>query len=577
MRYKLKEQGLFYLNNESWQWVGGWIKVVARTRLPDKRRGHGVLLAWKNFDNELLSEAVYARVLNSDHAREVREMLVDTGYPLEPGSASWGRLQRYLLQEMATAEPATVVNRTGWHEGVFATPGWTLGAAGEPHHFVGQLSGRGLLQESGCLAGWQENVGALCCGNPMAIFSVGVALAAPLLHTTGMENGAFHLVGTSSTGKSTLLQVATSVYGDKTFSRSWVSTSNGLAAVSAEHHDMLLPLDEIGAARPEDVSAAIYQVMNGAGKLRASISGALQQPVQWRTLVLSTGEVWLSELMEQLGQPMKAGQQIRLVEIPIFGTHGAFENIHGRAGPRAFVEELQEKCTLYHGALFRKWIELLTEGKAADSTLAISLGGELRLMVERWTTEHMASQVQRVVARFALLAVALALASRNALLPWSEVESVQAVHQVLRAWLDTRGHTFNAEEFRLLTELGRLLQHSDHRIADDVNSFDQTHLAFKRDVAGEPQWVWPRQRFLQHFGLPTRYMRELEPLLQRGLLETNERSRGTLRLQIDGRNQRFFAIWPERVRQYLKTVAAANESSQFPSCPTADLGVQGHE
>src|SRR5690606_35240700 len=259
---------------------------------------------------------------------------------------------------------------------------------------------------------------------------------------------------------STLLQVATSVYGDKTFSRSWVSTSNGLAAVSAEHHDMLLPLDEIGAARPEDVSAAIYQVMNGAGKLRASISGALQQPVQWRTLVLSTGEVWLSELMEQLGQPMKAGQQIRLVEIPIFGTHGAFENIHGRAGPRAFVEELQEKCTLYHGALFRKWIELLTEGKAADSTLAISLGGELRLMVERWTTEHMASQVQRVVARFALVAVALALASRNALLPWSEVESVQAVHQVLQAWLDTRGHTFNAEEFRLLTGLGRLLRDS---------------------------------------------------------------------------------------------------------------------
>lgn len=45
MRYKLDEKGLFFLNADSWQWVGGWIKVLARTRLPDKRRGHGVLLS----------------------------------------------------------------------------------------------------------------------------------------------------------------------------------------------------------------------------------------------------------------------------------------------------------------------------------------------------------------------------------------------------------------------------------------------------------------------------------------------------------------------------------------------------
>src|SRR5690606_7758108 len=95
---------------------------------------------------------------------------------------------------MATAEPATVIDRTGWHEGVFATPGWTLGAADETHYFVGQLSGGGLLRESGSLTGWQENVGALCRGNPMAIFCVGVALAAPLLHPAGMENCSGQLV-----------------------------------------------------------------------------------------------------------------------------------------------------------------------------------------------------------------------------------------------------------------------------------------------------------------------------------------------------------------------------------------------
>ena len=130
-------------------------------------------------DNVLLREVVYARHLNGDNARQIRELLVDTGYPLEPGTTSWARLQRYLLEEMAKAPPATTVDRTGWHGPVFATNGWTVGQADEQHHFVGQLSTSPLLLESGSLQEWKDQVGSLCDGNPLAILSVGVALAAP--------------------------------------------------------------------------------------------------------------------------------------------------------------------------------------------------------------------------------------------------------------------------------------------------------------------------------------------------------------------------------------------------------------
>ena len=266
MQYKLQEDGLYVLSGDHWQRIGGWIQVMARTRLTDKRHGHGALLEWQNFDGVKLREVVYARDLNSDNARQVRDMLVDSGYPLTPGQASWNRLQHYLLEQMALAEPATVVNRTGWHDGVFTTSNWTIGSADEPHHFVGQLSGSATLEESGSLSDWQTYVGQLCRGNPLAIFSIGTALAAPLIASAGMENGAIHLVGASSTGKTTLLQLAASVYGGNRYVRSWISTSNGLAAVSSEHNDMLLLLDEIGLARPEDIDTAIYQIMNGSGK-----------------------------------------------------------------------------------------------------------------------------------------------------------------------------------------------------------------------------------------------------------------------------------------------------------------------
>uniref|UniRef100_UPI001FB3E188 DUF927 domain-containing protein n=1 Tax=Shewanella xiamenensis TaxID=332186 RepID=UPI001FB3E188 len=148
MQYKLQDDGLYCLSSDRWLRIGGWIQVLARTRLTDKRHGHGALLEWQNFDGVRLREVVYARDLNSDNARQIRDMLVDTGYPLTPGQSSWSRLQHYLIEQMALAAPATVVNRTGWHGSVFATSNWTIGSADEPHHFVGQLSGSTTLYHS---------------------------------------------------------------------------------------------------------------------------------------------------------------------------------------------------------------------------------------------------------------------------------------------------------------------------------------------------------------------------------------------------------------------------------------------
>ncbi|WP_228289665.1 hypothetical protein [Shewanella cyperi] len=46
MQYKLKEDGIYILSADRWQRIGGWIQVLARTRLTDKRHGHGALLEW---------------------------------------------------------------------------------------------------------------------------------------------------------------------------------------------------------------------------------------------------------------------------------------------------------------------------------------------------------------------------------------------------------------------------------------------------------------------------------------------------------------------------------------------------
>lgn len=141
----------------------------------------------------------------------------------------------------------------------------------------------------------------------------------------------------------------------------------------------------------------------------------------------------------------------------------------------------------------------------------------------------MASQVQRVVRRFALIGTALCLASRNFILPWSEEESLDAVHKVLRAWLANRGHSKNSEEFRLLRSLEKAMRNWERNIGEIDQDSGKGMPGYRRSLDGCELWLINKTHFLQKLELPTHYMREVEILLQRGCLVTNERSREPIR------------------------------------------------
>lgn len=565
MKYKLEDDGLYCQVDKKWQRIGGWIRVLARTRLTNKRHGHGLLLEWKNMDGVKLREVIYARDLNGDQARQIRELLVDTGYPLTPGQSSWSRLQHYLLGEMVNAEPAIVLNRSGWHNQVFATSSGVIGETVEPHYFVGQLATSAKTEASGNLKEWQERVGTLCQGNPLAIFSVGVALAAPLLAQVGMENGAFHLVGSSSTGKTTLQRVAASVYGGPQYLRGWVSTANGLEAVAAQHHDMSLLLDEIGMARPEDVDLSVYQIMNGTGKLRATMAGDLAPSASWRTMLLSTGEVWICEVLERIGKHVRAGQQARLVEIPVFGKYGVFEDLHEHRTAAAFVDTVNANCSQFYGTLFPEWIKLLqglhTLCEGDDIDLKKYLINNVRIWSEHWCGDQMASQVDRVVKRFALVCVALCLCCRNFMLPWTEKESQDAVHRTLNAWLNNRGHSGNSEEFRILKALEGAMKSWERKLTNYGRPMEGLAAGLRRNVNGDELWLIKKNTFLSELSLPVQYMREVQILLQKECLFTNEPSRGTYRVKIDDQFHRFFALRPEQVRQLLASLEGESDEA----------------
>ncbi|MET5013433.1 DUF927 domain-containing protein, partial [Burkholderia pseudomallei] len=57
-------------------------------------------------------------------------------------------------------------------------------------------------KERGTLDDWQPEVAAYCVGNSRLLFSVATAFAGQWLHFSGIQSCGFHLIGTTSKGKS---------------------------------------------------------------------------------------------------------------------------------------------------------------------------------------------------------------------------------------------------------------------------------------------------------------------------------------------------------------------------------------
>ncbi|MEJ3602382.1 DUF927 domain-containing protein [Vibrio vulnificus] len=544
------DQLQYFCRERGWRSLSSSVKVLARTRSPDRKSGFSACIEIINMDKQTIRMIVPARKIMGGTNYQLRDELFDTGFWLEPEQTAWNMVQRYLREELKAAETAFCVTRTGWHDKVFVTPEKSFGRSDESYYFSGGMADSLCLAE-GSLAEWQSEVGSLLVGNPLLIFSVGVALAAPLLKPVGMESAAFHVMGPSSSGKSVTSFVAASVYADKSYIKSWKTTANGIEAVASEHHDMLLVLDELGLCSAEEASSAAYQIVNGCGKLRATETGGLANIANWRTLTLSNGEIGLTELMESAGYQVKAGQLIRVIEIPAEERFGCFADLHRFSSPSQFAEHLEKQTQKYFGTLFTTWMTLISD----KPDLEVVLQREIETLRQHWSKSNYSGQVHRVLKRFVLVGVALSVASRNQLVPWSEEESLYSVYSVFSRWLSHRGHQHNQETYEVLSALKQAISHWENKLPEFCTS-RSSKFGYWRQDGDEIQWLIHKQEFVKQLRLRRQYKSQLSPLIHKGWFETNEDRRGTLRI-IEKKNgtefdHRFFVFWPEKILSELK-------------------------
>jgi uncharacterized protein (DUF927 family) len=336
----------------------------------------------------------------------------------------------------------TITDSTGWIDGSYVTQNKTYSVNEDSDLKFRDVEDLpdAVSEIKGLLAQWQKYVGEKCAGNSRLIFAIGTGLAASLQFLVDMESGGFHIVGTTSVGKTTMLKVAASVVGIKDIPH-WRTTTNGLESTCCAYNHMLLPLDEIAQADPKEVGAIAYMIANGQGKTRMNKNLTNRKPKTWQLLFLSSGEVGMGAYMAQSGIALKGGQEVRLPDIPAvpFGSaFGIFETIHGYESAKEFAESLDQTTQIYHGTLLDAFLTKLVADRE-NPQFANQLKKQVSTIAKKLAEGTTDTAISRVANRFALVQVALELAHSYGLLPFPLDHIDWAISKVFKDWLNHRG------------------------------------------------------------------------------------------------------------------------------------------
>jgi putative DNA primase/helicase len=367
-----------------------------------------------------------------------RAELLNQGFmaPTDRNRRAW--LTDY-LQSRRPSELVRIVDRVGWHGRAYVLPRETLGDSdGERILFQSDAPIEATFSQRGTLDKWQALIGRHCDGNSRMAFAASIAFAGPLLAwAPGTDGGGFHLVGNSSCGKTTALRVAASVWGGRDYLQRWRATDNGLEAMAAQFSDALLCLDEIQQMDAKVAGESAYMLANGQGKSRAGRTGAARPRLTWRLLFLSAGEIGLADHMAEAGKRTRAGQELRMIDLPasagksagVFDTCGEFE------GGGALSQHLTRACESVYGTPGRAWLEWLTEHTEG---LSRSLRERMDAIAAAMVPDVAAGQVQRVGRRFALVAAAGELATEAGITGWPAGTATEAARRCFVSWTEAR-------------------------------------------------------------------------------------------------------------------------------------------
>jgi putative DNA primase/helicase len=506
-----------------------------------------MLIEWNDPDG-IAHQAVLRHADLIEGPSESIKRLADAGLRIQGA-----RRLKQALRDLRCQRRVRLVLRTGWHNGVFVLPGKIIGQSrGDEITIYNNCQERANYGEAGTLQQWVDHIAAPASGSSRLILAISVAFAGPVADLLQEEPGGVNLVGPSSIGKSTALHLAGSVWGGRKrngFVQPWRATDNGLEALAKAHSGTCLILDELGQADPATIGQTAYMLLNGQGKQRANTLGEGRPRAEWRTPILSSGEVGLADKIREGKRSVKQGQLVRIIDVPAEAdrTLGLFESTSGLAPGEAKgrVTASLRRCGAH------------VPGKSCGRSSSAECGACAKLaeITAELSGGACEGQVARVAKKLALVALSGELARVALELPWRQGEAIEAARKCFEAWREERGGDKQGEILAAVQKICSAIEkHGDSRFKrvlsgiNTSNSLPTTRdlLGYRLEVDCDVLWAFTRTGLQETLDGCATLRQVINELAKSDYMNfppsENEEGRYRFPKTIDGCQQKLFAF-----------------------------------
>lgn len=205
------------------------------------------------------------------------------------------------------------------------------------------------FKTKGNLEDYAEKVFKPIKNSPMVMTFVYASLGSILLHDFNVDPFVVDMASKTSTGKTTALRVAASIWGTERLINEWNTTPIDLERKASILNSFPSMYDDTRKAKPYLLSDVVYQFSGGKSKGRGNVQ-SVDVVKTWRNILLSTGETSIVEYGNE-----KAGVSARVItlqdkpfndDVNIRALYEGIESNYGHLG-LAFIEQYSKQKASY--------------------------------------------------------------------------------------------------------------------------------------------------------------------------------------------------------------------------------------
>jgi hypothetical protein len=327
--------------------------VVSNTQITDKNElrkvlaSHGVVCGTKAFG--LLMEYLFLSIKELQYKWRAEQMRQQFGWA--------DRESKFIIGDREITP-----------DGVFHSP---------PSSTTHNLSQ--YMQPTGDIAKWREVFSLYGReGLEPHAFATLTAFGSPLLKFLGQNGAIINVIHPSSgTGKTTILQMCNSVYGDPgRLCAMWDDTLAAKLLRLGVMNNLPFTVDEMTNTTPADFSTLAYSMSQGRGRdrVKAGANELRLNLTSWQSISLCSSNASFYEKMASL-KSSPDGEMMRLLEYKI-DYSGAIDPAHAK---HMFDHQLKENYG-HAGDIYAKWlVENLEEAKNTVLGIQAKIDKELKL------------------------------------------------------------------------------------------------------------------------------------------------------------------------------------------------------